>query len=522
MTDVLVWVAYSASAMTLAALGVAVVRRGRLTTAGLALLALIVATLVWLVEAGWGLAFPPADRAPLLAWTMVAAALAVAAIRILVRAAGDASWRATPLTVLPYGVHPVAVVMVAVIPGLRALVVVANADGTVSYGPVFWVHAVVAYLLLSGAILEMLGARDRIPFLAKFRPVTMIVAWALPLAINLSLILLAPVGAADMTPIALTLTVGVLYLTVLRGGFSDLSPIARAEVFEQLVDAVFVTDTRGNLVDTNEKARRLAGLDEQPVHSPHISLQEACPAIARVVDTPGEHDVVIGAQPLVLDIAISHLTDERGRHLGRAVRARDITQSTAQRRELARIHNALAREASANEQLRAELADQALRDVGTGLHNRRYVMQLLPELVARCERDGLALAIALIDLDHFKVVNDTWGHSVGDRVLEAAAKAMESVTPPGMIARFGGEEFIALWPGLTVQEAAARADAIRAACAGVEVRTREGVITVTASAGVASSPPGDIDADALIDAADAALYRAKDADRDRTWVASSH
>jgi diguanylate cyclase (GGDEF)-like protein len=148
-------------------------------------------------------------------------------------------------------------------------------------------------------------------------------------------------------------------------------------------------------------------------------------------------------------------------------------------------------------------------------------MELLPGLVERCEREELPLSVVMIDLDHFKDINDTWGHSVGDRVLAAAAKAMEAATSPGLIARFGGEEFIALFPGMTADEAAASADAIRAACAAVEVFTREGVITLTASAGVAAGAPGNIDAVALIDAADAALYRAKEADRNRTWVATA-
>ena len=280
----------------------------------------------------------------------------------------------------------------------------------------------------------------------------MIIAWAVPMSANLLRIFLGDPGSADVTPIGLTLTTGVLYLVVVRGGFADLVPIAREKVFDQLVDAVFVIDAQGDLVDTNAKARSMVGLDAQPTLALGMSLRDACPAIADVADLPGEHDVVCHGKTMVLHIAISNLTDQSGRQLGRVIHARDVTQATTQRRELARTHNELAREAEANEQLRAELADQALRDVGTGLHNRRYIMEVLP--------------------------------------------------------------------GMAAAEASARADAICAACAAVEVSTREGVITLTASAGVAAAAPGNIDALALIDAADAALYRAKRADRNRTWVAT--
>lgn len=521
MTHILMMVAYAASAVTLATLGVALVRGGRFTPARATLLAFIASSLLWVGEAVWRLIVQPVDPTFAVAWAMPAAAITVASVRMLVLAASDASWKASPLTLLTFGVHPVATVMVATMPELRALVVVTNADGSYSYGPAFWVHLIVSYMLLSSAALHMYGARARIPVLARHRPTTMIIAWAVPMSANLVRTFVGDPGSADVTPIGLTLTAGVLYLVVARGGFADLVPIARAKVFDQLVDAVFVIDAHGDLVDTNVKARSMAGLDVRPTLAHGVSLRDACPAIADVADLPGEHDVVCHGEPMVLHIATSNLTDQSGRYLGRAIHARDVTVAATQRRQMARMHNELERGAKANEQLRAELADQALRDVGTGLHNRRYIMELLPGLVAQCEQDEVPLSVVMIDLDHFKDVNDTWGHSVGDRVLAAAARAMEAATPPGVIARFGGEEFVALLPGMTADEAAVRADAIRAACAAVEVRTREGVITLTASAGVAAAAPGNIDGLALIDAADVALYRAKGADRNRTWVATA-
>jgi diguanylate cyclase (GGDEF)-like protein len=514
-------VAYAASAVTLAMLGVALVRGGRFTPARATLLALIASSLLWVAESVWRLLAQPVDPTLAVAWAMPAAAITVAAVRMLVLAASDTSWRVTPVTMLTFSVHPVATVMVATTPALRELVVVAQADGTFSYGPVFWVHLVASYMFLGSAGLEMFGARARIPVLAKHRPAAMIVAWAVPMTINLARTFFGHPGAPDVTPVGLTLTAGVLYLVVVRGGFADIVPIARAKVFDQLVDAVFVVDTQGNLVDANAKARAMVGLDSEATLAQDVSLADVSPAIAQVADIPGEHDVVCHGDPMVVHIAISNLADQSGRQLGRAIHARDVTHATTQRRDMARLHNELARGAEANEQLRAELADQALRDVGTGLHNRRYIMEVLPGMVEQCEKEEIPLSIVMIDLDHFKDVNDTWGHSVGDRVLAAVANAMQAATPPGLIARFGGEEFVALLPGMTAVEAASRADAIRAACAAVEVRTREGIITLTASAGVAAAGPGNIDGLALIDAADVALYRAKGADRNRTWVATA-
>src|SRR5680860_714772 len=163
MTHVLMMVAYAASVVTLAALGVALVRGGRFTPARATLLALIASTLLWLGEAAWRLIVQPVDPTLAVAWAMPAAAITVASVRMLVLAASDASWKASPLTLLAVGVHPVATVMVATMPELRALVVVTNADGSYSYGPAFWVHLIVSYMLLGSAALHMYNARARIP-----------------------------------------------------------------------------------------------------------------------------------------------------------------------------------------------------------------------------------------------------------------------------------------------------------------------------------------------------------------------
>jgi diguanylate cyclase (GGDEF)-like protein len=519
VAQVLFIVAYATSAVTVAALGVAISRGRHFTPARGTLLALTVVTLMWNGAAAWKALTQPADPTLALALTMPIAATTVSCVRTLVKASSDASWRATPRNLINVTAYPVATIMVALSPALRADLVVEHSDGSFGYGPVFWVHVAVAYVLLLGALADVIGARHRIPFLTKHPTAILVVTFAVPIIININRTIFGIPTGSDLTPVGLTLTVLVLYLIVVRGGFADLVPIARDKVVDHLADAIFVIDARGRLVDSNAKARDLAELDQAGHRATGVPFTTACPHIAQAALSAGEHDVVCRGKALVLDIAITDVTDQGARVLGRVIHARDVTQAVTQRRELTRVHHELVQEATANEVLRSELVDQALRDVGTGLHNRRYVMEALPGMVAQCEKHGVPLSIVMVDLDHFKEINDTWGHTVGDRVLAAAAKAMQSATPPGVIARFGGEEFIVLLPGMTTAEASTRADAMRAACSGVEVPTRQGVITLTASAGVAGSGPGSIDALALIQAADGALYRAKDASRDRTWVA---
>ncbi|HUE77097.1 MAG TPA: GGDEF domain-containing protein [Longimicrobiales bacterium] len=170
------------------------------------------------------------------------------------------------------------------------------------------------------------------------------------------------------------------------------------------------------------------------------------------------------------------------------------------------------------------LEDLALTDSLTGLRNARYFHARLQEEHAESERTGKPLALAVLDLDHFKRVNDQHGHPVGDDVLAAAARAIASVTRLGETeARVGGEEFALLLPGSTGEMARDAAERVRraiGAAATVLPGPEERSVRVTASAGVASTAElPDASPEELYRAADEALYRAKAEGRDRTVVA---
>jgi diguanylate cyclase len=136
---------------------------------------------------------------------------------------------------------------------------------------------------------------------------------------------------------------------------------------------------------------------------------------------------------------------------------------------------------------------------------------------------GSSHCLVMLDIDHFKRVNDTHGHPVGDRVLAGFGEVLRSVpVEPGMAcARYGGEEFAILLPAVTVNKAAQVAENVCARTRAVRFRSRatnEVQLKVTVSAGVASWRPGD-DAKSFLACADAALYRSKEGGRDRVTVA---
>ena len=175
-----------------------------------------------------------------------------------------------------------------------------------------------------------------------------------------------------------------------------------------------------------------------------------------------------------------------------------------------------------NEQLEqvAEVRHRATHDTLTGLLNRAAILDALREQLVRAEREGKAVGVLLGDLDHFKNVNDTFGHLAGDAVLREAAQRMSaSVRSYDAVGRYGGEEFLILLAGCEDDnDIMKQADRIRSLVAADPVQTAEGAIPITLSLGAASSKEYH-EIEAILRAADAALYRAKRTGRNRVELA---
>jgi diguanylate cyclase (GGDEF)-like protein len=170
-----------------------------------------------------------------------------------------------------------------------------------------------------------------------------------------------------------------------------------------------------------------------------------------------------------------------------------------------------------DEKLLEVLFERASRDALTGLYNRAYYLDQVPYQMMRGLARSQGLGVILVDIDHFKQVNDTHGHAAGDDVLKAVARILhESVRGDDMVARYGGEEFII---ALTTPDGATStrvAESIRKSLASQIIRAPGVELRVTASFGIAFAPPGQfLDAASLIETADRALYLAKQSGRNR-------
>ena len=180
--------------------------------------------------------------------------------------------------------------------------------------------------------------------------------------------------------------------------------------------------------------------------------------------------------------------------------------------------------AIANVKLRDQLRDQSIRDVLTGLFNRRYLLETGRREFQRAARNRQPVSMLSIDVDHFKTFNDNHGHDAGDTVLRAVGEALSSTfRGDDICCRFCGEEFVALLPGSPIDVAAERAEELRAKVEGLVIRYGDDNLPqITISVGVASFPSAGTGPMEVLKVADIALYRAKELGRNRVEMPSGY
>ena len=176
----------------------------------------------------------------------------------------------------------------------------------------------------------------------------------------------------------------------------------------------------------------------------------------------------------------------------------------------------LTEEKRALERTRAELYHLATHDGLTGLHNRRAILDQLAALLQPAARTGAGLAVGLIDVDHFKRINDTLGHQAGDAALQTIARRLQSqLREDDLLGRYGGEELLVVLPDISREHAAARMTAIQSAVSAEPHRWGAQDFPVTLSIGMVWVGDEPASVEDLIRRADAALYQAKSRGRDR-------
>jgi diguanylate cyclase (GGDEF)-like protein len=268
----------------------------------------------------------------------------------------------------------------------------------------------------------------------------------------------------------------------------------------ELPDPIVVIDGKGQVVDANRAAEHVLGLrpyGDVPVPLGTLwarSRQEPVTSSRIRLETVGEG----GPVERSFEVTVTSL-DRRGAPGRSALVLRDVTP-------LLEAH--------------AKLKDLANTDELTGLANRRHFMESLQREIERARRYNSALSLVLLDLDHFKRVNDTHGHAAGDDVLRETASILREVCRDvDEAARIGGEELALLLPETNAAGARVMAERVRRRIEQTALASPAGAAyEVTASFGVASLDEEIDTPDRLLQASDAALYRAKEAGRNRVVV----
>jgi diguanylate cyclase (GGDEF)-like protein len=521
---------------TLACLTIAIVawrRRSRSSPASMAfvLLMLGVAEMSATVGLASLLDDPRAKMAAALA-AYFGAGVLTAAMFVYARALADANYSPGWATIALLAVEPVLIVTLAATNSFHHLVLRGEIGSTTwgiyTYhsGPATALNLTYAFVLITAALVIIARACLRATSVHRLQLASLPIASIVPAAAQLW-VLTRPGGTAsnpDFTSLMFAVSGIVLAWSLFRHGLLQIIPVARNLVLEKLSDAVIVLDTRAEVLDINPAGEALAravnpGLPARIVGLPGQALMPAHAGAATL--TPGSRRAVVSGVEVDLDIRITELFDRKGRQLGCAVVIRDVTELGQERRKLAGANDRLREQLHTIEKLRADLAEQAVRDVLTGLHNRRHLIETLDAELRHAADDGRPLSVVMLDIDHFKHVNDTHGHTIGDDLLVAlSCELADAVREGDTVARYGGEEFVILLPDTDAATANHRAEILRLRCAAVAVYSADGSVATTISAGIATFPASGITAGHLLAAADKALYRAKAAGRNRVLLAS--
>lgn len=382
----------------------------------------------------------------------------------------------------------------------------------VGHGFWHWIHLGIRALAVLGATLLLAVHVAKVGG-SGLRVATLVLAAILAIAPTILHLLLAPDRVwTDLSALGFVLASSVMGWGLLRDRLLGLGPVARAVVMEELRDPVVVLDGKGRIVDVNRAAEEI--LDFEPYGDVPVALGTLWAASRRSGGDERSQVELDVAQNGDLEERTFEITatflEDRGSEGQVAMVLRDVTVRDRMERELRETHEAV-------QQANEELERLANTDSLTGLANRRRFMEVLSAEIERTERYGRALSLVLVDLDRFKEVNDNWGHLVGDEVLRATARVLESVCRDVDLAgRIGGEELALILPETTGEGAKAVAERLRGRIESLrhEAPGGEG-FRVTGSIGIAWLDDGVRSREDLLREADRALYRAKEKGRNR-------
>jgi len=367
-------------------------------------------------------------------------------------------------------------------------------------GPWYWVHQVYTNIALVAGTIILIGAlaRSAAPYR---RQTSLMVAGAMFPWIAYVIYLFggSPYGI-DLTPFGMVLAAPLFVLGLFRFGLLDLIPVAREAIFAGMSDGVIVVDGLDRIIDFNPAAKHIFPALDRNMTGRHVA--EALSKYPSILDLLFAGDAP--AAEIAIDddqvrkyfrVRLSPILGYRKKTLCRALLFNDATEEVL---------------------LREKLRAQATTDDLTNAYNRRHFFEQGKREISRAKRSGHALSVIIADLDHFKDINDAWGHEAGDQALqEASRRFKEQLRSADLFGRHGGEEFAILLPETPPDQACLVAERLKNAIDSTPIiQNGASEFKLTASLGVAGVDRiAEETIEDLIRAADRAMYQAKSAGR---------
>jgi len=384
----------------------------------------------------------------------------------------------------------------------------------------YFVNIVYSYGIMGGALVLLCQSARRSGPLYRYQYRWILVASFLPWLGNAySESNFDALKSVDLGPITFGLSGLIFAFAFLRTHFLDLIPVARGRLIENMRDGVIVLDMQNRIVDINPAMANFLECDPESYMGQNASelfrgWMDKIDSLWDEVETRAELKVPEDP-PRYLDLRVTPLYDRNQLLTGRLMVFRDVTERKQDEQRLHYANERLQTQLIEIGLLQSQLREQAIRDPLTNLFNRRYLEETLDRELARARREAYPVCIIMLDLDHFKKVNDTYGHDGGDQVLKALAHTLSEQSRRGDFAcRYGGEEFVVVMPNITRHTAYERAKKLRRKLNALEIPYECHTLTTTISMGIAAFPDHGDTRKALLRAADRAMYAAKEAGRD--------
>jgi len=395
----------------------------------------------------------------------------------------------------------------------------ANGSAILDGGFWFWLNIVYSYLLILVAFVLLARFARKADRLSRKQAVLILCGSLVPWVSSvISILDVAHLTDIDLTPFAFTITGAAFAFALFRLNLLTIVPMARDALVEVMTDGFFVADLRNRVVDINLAAQKYLGLNKSPIGRNAEDLFKNTPDLVAlyrdVRDGQFEFFTEYYGQRY-LDMRVVPLYDHRKEYTGRLFIFRDITERKTAEMEIKKANDQLKHQLSEIKTLQAELRRQAIRDPLTKLYNRRYLEESLEREMSRALRENVPLCVLMMDIDHFKVFNDTYGHRAGDAILRELGKLLLQDTRNGgdIPCRYGGEEFVIVLTNTSLRNAGSRAERFRAAFDKLRVSVGGKELQATISIGVAAFPTHGSTADDVLHVADKALYKAKETGR---------